>query len=107
MGRSYPTPARRNRLTRVIAGPIDATRRTDARAGKEQTMVTETPGDRPEEMPEGDRPQEMPGNEPQPMPEGERPPELPEDEDDALEREREPLSPEIGQPTATPDGADG
>ena len=41
------------------------------------------------------------------MPEGERPQELPEDEDDALEREREPLSPEIGQPTASPDGADG
>jgi len=53
-------------------------------------MVTETPGERPEEMPEGDRPQE-----------------LPENEDDALEREREPLSPEIGQPDATPDGVDG
>ena len=71
-------------------------------------MVTETPGQRPEEMPEGDRPQEMPGGgEPQPMPEGDRPQELPENEDDALEREREPLSPEIGQPTTTPDGTDG
>jgi hypothetical protein len=35
-------------------------------------MVTETPGQRPEEMPEGDRPQEMPGSGPQPMPEGDR-----------------------------------
>ena len=70
-------------------------------------MVTETPGERPEEMPQGDRPQEMPGNEPQPMPECDRPQELPENEDDALERAREPLSPEIGQPPAAPDGADG
>ena len=69
-------------------------------------MVTETPGERPEGMPEDDRPQEMPPNEPQPMPEGDRPQELPENEDDALERTREPLSPEIGQPPA-PDGADG
>ncbi len=70
-------------------------------------MVTESPGERPEEMPEGDRPQEMPGNEPQPMPEGDRPQELPENEDDALERAREPLSPEIGQPPSAPDGAGG
>jgi hypothetical protein len=70
-------------------------------------MVTETPGERPEEMPEGDRPREMPGNEPQPMPQGDRPQELPDNEDDALERELEPLSPEIGQPTATPDESPG
>lgn len=53
-------------------------------------MVTRTPGERPEEMPEGDRPQE-----------------LPENEEDALEREREPLSPEIGQPVPAPGRTDG
>ena len=48
---------------------------------------------------------EMPGDDtPQEMPEGERPQELPEDEEDALERELEPRSPEIGQPVPGPDG---
>jgi len=47
------------------------------------------------EMPEGDRPHEIP--------EGDRPQELPDDEDDALERELEPRSPEIGQPFPRPD----
>lgn len=52
-------------------------------------MRTEPPGEGvPEELPEGDRPDE-----------------LPENEDDALERELEPRSPEIGQPVPGPTDA--
>lgn len=56
---------------------------------KERAMRTEPPGEGvPEELPEGDRPDE-----------------LPENEDDALERELEPRSPEIGQPVPGPTDA--
>ncbi|MGZ8631727.1 MAG: hypothetical protein ACXWZF_12300 [Actinomycetota bacterium] len=42
---------------------------------------------------------------PEELPEGDRPDELPENEDDALERELEPRSPEIGQPVPGPTDA--
>lgn len=60
-----------------------------ATSEKERAMRTESPVEGvPEELPEGDRPDE-----------------LPENEDDALERELEPRSPEIGQPVPGPTDA--
>lgn len=67
------------------------------------TMYTETPGtdDRPGELPENERPEELPqgGDQPQEMPEVE-PGNVQPDEVAPL---RDPDSPEIGQPVPGPD----